>query len=70
MVDDLRLYRLLKSKWRRIFFSDGNQFALIYCENGPGSGIWLHDLSAVASGIRCYPGCHHIESWETERDLD
>ena len=39
------------------------QFALIHCQAGSASGVWLHYLASDDERTEYLCGCHEVPSW-------
>jgi hypothetical protein len=63
LADD-QLYYKLKVAWPRFAGVALNQLALIHCETGDDSGVWLHYLGNADARREYAVGCHKIPSWD------
>ena len=64
--DDLSgpvLFQKLKQNWHRIVGPYPNGFALLFCQGGADSGVWLHHLGTPQARHEYLPGCHQVFSW-------
>jgi len=60
-LEDSDLYNQLKLHWNRIVGIHSQSFALLHCQGGPDSGVWVHFFD---EGPEEYaPGCHRLTSW-------
>jgi hypothetical protein len=62
-LPDAALFAALRQNWHRIAGPHAMSLALIYCEQEPDSGIWLHYLPTFQHKVEFLCGCHQIPSW-------
>jgi hypothetical protein len=58
-LEDSDLYFQLRLHWNRIVGIHSKSFALLHCQGGPDSGVWVHYLD----GNEYLPGCHRLATW-------
>ncbi len=60
-LEDSDVYNRLKLHWGHIAGVHSKSFALLHCQGGPYSGVWIHFFD---EGPEEYaPGCHRLAAW-------
>ena len=57
--EDSDLFNQLRLHWNRIVGIHAKCCALLHCQGGPDSGVWIHCFD----GDDYAPGCHRLPSW-------
>ena len=57
------LFQTLSNHWQSIVFPSDDKFALIHCQTGSKSGVWLHYLGTESDREEYLCGCYQIPSW-------
>jgi hypothetical protein len=60
---DEQLFRVLEGQWDGIVFLNAAKFALVHCQSGRESGVWLHYLATDGDRSEYLCDCHQIPSW-------
>jgi hypothetical protein len=62
-MGDAVLFQTLNNQWESIVFPNDDKFALIHCQTGSQSGVWLHYLATDSEREEYLCGCYQIPSW-------
>lgn len=57
------LFNTLSNQWSSLVFPEDGSFALIHCQAGGQSGVWLHYLATDDQRSEYLCGCYQIASW-------
>jgi hypothetical protein len=60
-LQDSDLYNRLRLHWNQIVGIHSRVFALLFCQGGTDSGVWVHFFDHAPQEYA--PGCHKLLSW-------